>query len=191
LQFSLLTCYFASLWIIIQFYATTVFDQLDTKYTKDEYRTIGNWFIPISILGVANTPLCGYLMDKFRAGSLYVFYISNGCFIVHTMVNIWARSVNLELLSFIMWSFGRAGLFPGFFSHVANIFGFKSFGRAVGLISVIAALVGLLSILLSYITLTYWDRDYTRVNILFLIMAILGIGYPAFYHYKQRVVKPV
>ena len=90
--------------------------------------------------------------------------------------------LEVQVLGFILFALFRAHLFTVLTSILAAEFTFGSFGRLIGIASLVAALVGLLNSPLFDLAVDTFDGDFTVANvILFALTVLLQLPFAVFY----------
>jgi hypothetical protein len=95
------------------------------------------------------------------------------------VVNLTTTGLEAQVIVFIAVTLARFLLFASFFSYVPATFGFGTFGTVLGLISVAAAVFGLLQGVLTSLTMETLNADYDPVNIAWIIASVGLVAYPA------------
>jgi len=172
-QFWGLFCFFSLVLLAVQYYVATVEVQLEEK--GDDDHTYTKIFNLMFSLGGLATPLAGYLMD------VHGFHASFGvcvvCLCIACGVGL-CESLEAQIVTFLFITLARFLLFASFFSYVPANFGFKTFGTVLGIISVGAAVVGLLQTLLTQLSIKTWDKNFVPVNIGFSVLAVVVVAWP-------------
>ena len=115
----------------------------------------GNSFVVIfnilSAFGIVFTPLTARLLSHM--GLVFTMYVVVGSSILYGVLTF-VPSLEAQVLTFIVWSFARFTLWAAYFSFLPTAFGFRTFGRINGIISVASAVVNLLNYPLTALSLS-------------------------------------
>ena len=79
-----------------------------------------------------------------------------------------APGLDIMWLGSPLYAFGRVSVWSTFFMYMAHVFGFRHFGKLVGVAMTVAACFSLLQYPILYVSLRVLDQDYTAANLLFL-----------------------
>lgn len=94
-------------------------------------------------------------------------------------------------MAILTYAFSRYLLYSSYFAMVGAIFSHQSFGRIVGVISVIAGLVGLLQIPLTQLVTGPLNDDFIPVQIaMFVLIALQFIPGFAMLVWGRQAVRP-
>ena len=115
----------------------------------------GNTFVVVfnmlSAFGIVFTPLTARLLS--RMGLVFTMYVVVGSSILYGVLTF-VPSLEAQVLTFMVWSFARFTLWAAYFSFLPAAFGFRTFGRINGIISVASAVVNLLNYPLTALSLS-------------------------------------
>ena len=113
------------------------------------------------------TPLLGLLTD--RLGFVLTLAMTNGALLL-AMACLLVPSLPLTYLGSLLYALGRVSLWASYFAYNAHVFGFRHFGKLVGVGMTLAACFSLLMYPLLALTITALDSDFTLANSLFVGM---------------------
>ena len=77
-------------------------------------------------------------------------------------------SLSLTYFASLSYSLGRVSLWASYFAYNAHVFGFRHFGKLVGVGMTLAACVSLLMYPMLHITITFLGSDFTLANAIFV-----------------------
>ena len=162
--FLLLMTYFAANALQCQFTVGTIGVQMELLGDDDGSMTrIFSLSLALSFLAA---PCIGSAFDRF--GFAPVFAVINALLLgVPAMLLV--PSLPAQVLTCILYSAGRVGLWASFFSFVGATFGFRHYGKLAGGGLLVQSLFCLLQYPLLSITLAM-DRDFRFVNALFCVL---------------------
>lgn len=165
--------YFAISFLHLQFYLGQAEDILD-KLGDKEY---GNVYLMVfSIIGSSALAIfypVGQLLDK--CGFEVAFSVSLILAIAFNVISL-VDSLPLQVLGFVCWCVSRMILFACFFSFIPATVGFLRFGVTAGVLSTASALLGLLNIVLTQISVTH---SHKHVMVAFLVALLPLFAFPA------------
>eukprot|EP00656_Telonema_subtile_P043247 TRINITY_DN4962_c0_g1_i4.p1 TRINITY_DN4962_c0_g1~~TRINITY_DN4962_c0_g1_i4.p1 ORF type:complete len:181 (-),score=23.34 TRINITY_DN4962_c0_g1_i4:197-739(-) len=135
----------------------------------------------IMAFGFVALPVVGGVLDRlgFVVGTVCVTTL----YMLAGVMNLTVGSLEPQILTFVLIAVARFGMFATFFSYLPATFGFATFGKVVGSISVFAALVGLSQQFITVVALEHFDA----VNGGFLALVVATYAYSAWlYRRGQR-----
>eukprot|EP00746_Dinoflagellata_sp_MGD_P156881 gnl/MRDRNA2_/MRDRNA2_86009_c1_seq12.p1 gnl/MRDRNA2_/MRDRNA2_86009_c1~~gnl/MRDRNA2_/MRDRNA2_86009_c1_seq12.p1 ORF type:complete len:472 (+),score=51.54 gnl/MRDRNA2_/MRDRNA2_86009_c1_seq12:74-1417(+) len=177
-----LTVFFCTIFLHTQFYQGQA-EQVLNRLGDREYGNI--YFLAFNAIGAAGA-LFFYPVGRFLDYAHFhtVFFVSLFLAIILSAVSL-VDSLPLQLVTFICWTFSRMMLMAAFFSFIPAVVGFPRFGVTSGVMSIFAALVGLLNIPLAKVAR---DHDaYKPVMIGFMAVLLLISIFPLLLRQDHRV----
>ena len=148
-----------------QFTVATIGVQLERKGDVDGAAT--RYFGTCMACVFLWTPLLGLLTD--RLGFVLTLAMTNGALLL-AMACLLVPSLPLTYLGSLLYALGRVSLWASYFAYNAHVFGFRHFGKLVGVGMTLAACFSLLMYPLLALTITALDSDFTLANSLFVGM---------------------
>ena len=88
-------------------------------------------------------------------------------------------------VTFVIWGIYRILMFPTFYSYIASTFGFKNYGKLVGIAFCIAGLFNFVQIPMRYFVFKLFDNNFFYPNLFFLVFRIF-LFYVPFHLHKTR-----
>jgi MFS family permease len=140
--------------------------------TSDSYAIIISWFPTLILLLL---PFLGPGIDKY--GLPFVLGIACIFQVVYAALAL-VRNVPIQLVTGLVAILSRAVVMTGYFSCVAIVCGYKTFGKASGMAMAAGGVVNFSSIPLTYLTNHQFNGDFFWVQIIQLAWGIPLLAYP-------------
>jgi MFS family permease len=156
----------------LQFYVGNVKDLLENL--GDDDATYTQIFNVCGSCGFVFFPVVGYVLDKF--GLVTGFCVATVSAAAYCALSL-VPNLELQVVTFLCWTLSRNMLFATFFSYLPATFGFKTFGRVNGVVSLIVATLGLFNKPLLQLALSI---GYTPILIAFVVLFSFALAYPYF-----------
>eukprot|EP00301_Raphidiophrys_heterophryoidea_P006971 c12756_g1_i3.p1 GENE.c12756_g1_i3~~c12756_g1_i3.p1 ORF type:complete len:413 (+),score=105.01 c12756_g1_i3:288-1526(+) len=116
----------------------------DTGLYTTLFNVIGSFFaIPLTLVITFCMDRNRHALSNNAALALVLTVLYNVAFIV---VVYFKLPIALNIFSFFVWSSARYFFFTFFFSFVSTVFGFNTFGRMVGVASLLTSIVGFVTV---------------------------------------------
>ena len=129
----------------------------------------------IIVAGTVAVPFLGMFMGRFgypiSAWALWGIGLA-----MHTCMAI--PSLNLQILTFVLFVLYRGWLFAFMSAYVSHAFGFGTFSRVVGTAIVIGACVSFLQYPLIDLALETFEGDYLVSNLVVIVLSALLVFFP-------------
>eukprot|EP00966_Prymnesium_polylepis_P151147 3491943-Prymnesium_polylepis.1 len=165
-EFALMVCFFTVNALQCQFTVQSIGVQLEAKGDSDG--AVTRLFSLALALSFLATPFIGTMFD--RIGFTRVFAVVN-TLLIGVPVTLLFDSLRAQYLTCIFYSVGRVGQWASFFAFMGATFGFSNYGKLVGGGLMFQACVSLLQYPLLAITVGPLQRDFTFVNVLFVVLS--------------------
>ena len=151
------------------------------------YLSIFSLLTPVSILGV---PFIDYAILNFGwTGALQgTTFLS----LAYTFIKVASTNLNVQIISFVIFSFYRSFLFGTCFSFLPTLVSLPVIGRAAGIMFAIAAVTFFLTIPLARHTINNLDGDFFVPNLIFVFLNIpcfFAVFWLGFYLGKEKAAK--
>jgi hypothetical protein len=179
-EFLLMLLYFTINALQCQFTVGTIGLQMENKGDADGAATRG--FSLALALSFLATPLIGTAFD--RLGFTLVFALVN-TLLLGVPATLLFTSLRAQVLTCVLYSAGRVGLWASFFAFMGATFGFRNYGKLAGGGLMVQACVSLLQYPLLAISLGPLRNDFTFVNVLFI--ALTGSQYITIFALRRRL----
>jgi hypothetical protein len=127
-----------------------------------------NLALPLGCLAV---PLIGALLERSLTHGFILCNITALVYGIFTVVPI----VQLQFITFVFFSVHRISLFSCMYSAVTELFGFKNFGRVLGLVLFVSAIVSLLQYPLALIVARLCNGSFLYVDLTVLVLIVLPL----------------
>jgi len=164
---------FASIHIAhLNFVVGSLSYQLDAHKIKEGYEDLFSSFLPLGFLGL---PIVAYLLDK--QPSIWVFLMINSVSIIYSLCLIFGNITALLVLSFMAVAVSRQFVYSTVFALTGNLFGFRHYGKHIGVINFVVAIIGVIQYPLISMTNRYADGDYIWANLFFIILTLPLFAY--------------
>ena len=169
-EFARVTAFFTVGVLQCQFTVATIGVQLDLK--GDQAGAGTRLFAAAMVASCLWTPLYGQLIDRLGFG--FGLSLLN-CLLLVALGGLIAPSLGLAYAAVaFFYPIGRLSHWATFFAYLACVFGFRHFGKLVGLGMTVAALVSLLQYPLLELTFRAFDGSFVAVNTLFSALHMLS-----------------
>ena len=139
------------------------------------YTDLFTLLLPIGVLGI---PLFGWITDHMGFTWSIVFTSVLG--ILFALCNLW-NNIELQILTFIFYSFHRSFLFSNMFAYLAHEFGYRFFG----ILSGIVLGVGSALCLIQYPIVQYESANFYTTSQVQLYTFIATLVFPIYTYYQQ------
>jgi len=147
----------------INIYIGTVNDRFDTDSI---YITAFSYIWPFGFIFV---PPVGWLLDK-KGPVVSLTVILLACIFSGVLSVI--PDDGLQILTFLVLSFANVGTWSYLYSYVAERFGFKHYGKLLGVVCVVAGLIALLQYLFIYVTIEFFSGNYSYINAMLTLLSL-------------------
>merc|ERR1711977_186131 len=104
-----------------------------------------------------------------RCGFIWILVILNGLSL-GTCACLLAPSRDVQVLTAVLYTIARVGIWATFFSFIGSLFGFANYGKLAGGGLFVASCFSLLQYLLLELTLGTFGADFAFINCLFVIV---------------------
>eukprot|EP00753_Platysulcus_tardus_P013860 PLAT3881.2.p1 GENE.PLAT3881.2~~PLAT3881.2.p1 ORF type:complete len:512 (-),score=214.14 PLAT3881.2:130-1665(-) len=178
-RFLYLLYWYAANNLMTNYTGSTIANQLQLLGDNGEYTA---QFSLIANVVFVIFPLIGVLMEK--TGFALAFLICQLLGIA-TLLSWLYLPLHLMPLGFSFYALYQGFLFPGFFAYLAVDFSMKNYGRLMAVATIFSTAVSTLDYAWSAIALQH-GGSYYWPNMIQLIMAIPGLGFPVFLHYYNK-----
>jgi len=140
------------------------------------YLTIFTSLLPISILGV---PLINYSISThgYHWGG---FQLVNGLGVVHGLIQILFRKLNVQIVGFVVYSIYRCCLFSVIFTFLPLTLSERVVGKAYGIMQVVAGAIAYINIPMGgTFAIHYCNGNFFYPNLLYtvIILPLVGIAF--------------
>jgi hypothetical protein len=143
--------------------------------TGNRYLTILSLLSPVAVLGL---PLVDFFVNKF--GYIISLQIVNAVAIMHGIILVTSRNLNIQIIGFILLALYRCFTFAIILSYLEVVVEKHALGKLTGVISLSPGLLQLVNLPLTNWALGPLDGNYFWPNMIyigFVVPCILGVCY--------------
>eukprot|EP01113_Clastostelium_recurvatum_P015246 TRINITY_DN18444_c0_g1_i1.p1 TRINITY_DN18444_c0_g1~~TRINITY_DN18444_c0_g1_i1.p1 ORF type:complete len:477 (-),score=79.30 TRINITY_DN18444_c0_g1_i1:20-1450(-) len=161
--------------------ADTLFTRADEEYLADVF----NW---IWSLGFVFVPVMGVVMDRLGL-KFSIFLVTTMMLVYCTLAPLMLLHPVVAIVAFIFASLGNVSIWSILYTYMGKVFGFKNFGKLLGVTSFVIAGSSFLLTPLFVLTLGKFEGNFAKSNAIIFLASLLSIGLPlyyAFFLYRQR-----
>lgn len=171
----------------IQFYLGTTRLQLEHKGDSRHHYT--NFANIIVSFGFVCIPVIGWLLDHKGYG------VTLGCInaigVICSVLEA-IPSLQLQVVTLILWAIGRFFLYSSYFAIFGALFGFTNFGKMVAIDNTFNGLVGLLQLPFTYWALHGLGGNFTLINCLQIVVLMPLFTFCWFmYRWERQELVPI
>ncbi|KAK9812965.1 hypothetical protein WJX72_006572 [[Myrmecia] bisecta] len=169
----------------LQYYLGSARLQLEQKH--DDRLTYTNLVSIIVACGAAFIPLTGYLLDRLGFG--ITLAIINAAGVLTSLLEA-VPNLPLQALTFALWCFTRFIMYATFYTVCGSCFGYKNFGKIIGVTNAANGLAGLLAIPLNSFAIDMLHSRYWILNIsqAIILLPLFGFCYKMWVWERRDVI---